>query len=309
MNTMNHPIETTALTKLYGSVKAVDRLSLQVNEGEIYAFLGLNGAGKSTTIRLLLGMSRATSGTATVLGQAVRMGSSQPWTAVGYLVESSRAYPELTVYENLKVARRLHPGTPRKAINEVIDRLGLAPYAERRAGTLSMGNAQRLGLAKALLHSPRVLILDEPTNGLDPAGIVEIRELLLSLVREQGVTIFMSSHILGEVARLAQRIAIIHNGRLLQEINIDELRRNRKKRLLVRTRDQERARAALANAGHNPVFIDGALLQLTDQKAIECPEAIATLLVGAGVPPIHLLVEEEGLEHYFLRLIGHEHKV
>lgn len=309
MNTMNHPIETTALTKLYGSVKAVDRLSLQVNEGEIYAFLGLNGAGKSTTIRLLLGMSRATSGTATVLGQAVRMGSSQPWAAVGYLVESSRAYPELTVYENLEVARRLHPGTPRKAINEVIDRLGLAPYAERRAGTLSMGNAQRLGLAKALLHSPRVLILDEPTNGLDPAGIVEIRELLLSLVREQGVTIFMSSHILGEVARLAQRIAIIHNGRLLQEINIDELRCNRKKRLLVRTRDQERARAALANAGHNPVFIDGALLQLTDQKAIECPEAIATLLVGAGVPPIHLLVEEEELEHYFLRLIGHEHKV
>ena len=123
---------------------------------------------------------------------------------MGYLVEMPHAYPELTVCENLEVARRLHPGTPPQAVSQIIERLGLGEYANRRAGNLSLGNAQRLGLAKALLHDPRLLILDEPANGLDPAGIVEIRELLLELTREQGVTVFMSSHILAEVSRLAR---------------------------------------------------------------------------------------------------------
>ena len=159
---------------------------------------------------------------------------------MGYLVEMPHAYPELTVRENLEVARRLHPGTPRAAIAHMIERLGLADYADRRAGNLSQGNAQRLGLAKALLHAPKLLFLDEPANGLDPAGIVEIRELLLELTREQGLTVFMSSHILAEVSRLAQRIGIIHQGRLLQELNMEELERNRRRRLLVRVRDVDR---------------------------------------------------------------------
>ncbi len=127
--------------------------------------------------------------------------------------------------------------------------MGLAAYADRRTGNLSQGNAQRLGLAKALLHNPRLLFLDEPANGLDPAGIVEIRELLLELTRKQGVTVFMSSHILAEVARLAGRIGIIHQGRLLQELNMDELERNRKRRLLLRARDVEAAQRALLAAG------------------------------------------------------------
>ena len=200
---------------------AVDHLSLRVAEGEIYAFLGLNGAGKTTTIRMLLGMIKPTAGCATVLGTRVRLGSREPWASVGYLVETPHAYGELTVAENLEVARRLHPGTRPEAVSRCIERLGLAPYAGRRTGTLSHGNAQRLGLAKALLHGPRLLLLDEPANGLDPAGIVEIRSLLLELTREQGVTVFMSSHILAEVARLASRIGIIHEGRLLQELDAE----------------------------------------------------------------------------------------
>jgi ABC-2 type transport system ATP-binding protein len=172
---------------------------LRVAQGEIYAFLGLNGAGKTTTIRLLLGMVKPTSGAARVLGTRIRVGERKPWGSVGYLVETADAYPELTVRENLEVMRRLRPGTARYAVNRVIERLGLAEYADRRAGTLSHGNAQRLGLAKALLHNPELLILDEPANGLDPAGIVEIRNLLIELARDQGVTVFMSSHILGEV--------------------------------------------------------------------------------------------------------------
>ena len=181
---MNWIIETENLGKRYGDVAAVDGLSLRVAEGEIYAFLGLNGAGKTTTIRMLLGMVKPTSGTTHVLQTTVRLGSRDPWADVGYLVETPHAYPELSVRENLEAARRLHPGTDKKAVSQVIERLGLGAYAERRAGVLSLGNIQRLGLAKALLHHPRLILLDEPANGLDPAGIVEIRELLLELTRQ-----------------------------------------------------------------------------------------------------------------------------
>ncbi len=300
---MNHPIETNELVKRYGDVTAVDHLSLRVDEGEIYAFLGLNGAGKTTTIRMLLGMIKPTSGSASVLGINVRPGSLEPWARVGYLVETPHAYPELTVRENLEAARRLHPGTPQQAVGEIIERLALGAYADRRAGTLSLGNAQRLGLAKALLHDPQLLLLDEPANGLDPAGIVEIRDLLRGLTRKKGVTVFMSSHILGEVSRMAGRIGIIHQGRLLQELNIDELERNRRRRLLVRSRDLEAACAALASAGH-VAMIAGQCIELQDAPAIERPDFIASLLVQAGAPPTELVAEEEDLEQYFLRLVG-----
>jgi ABC-2 type transport system ATP-binding protein len=301
---MNKPIETVDLVKRYGKVTAVDGLSLQVDAGEIYGFLGLNGAGKTTTIRMLLGMVKPTSGTATVLGCRVQLGTRRPWAQVGYLVEAPRAYPELTVYENLEVARRLHPGTKPQAIGQVMERLGLEEYAHRRARVLSHGNAQRLGLAKALLHDPQLLILDEPANGLDPAGIVEIRQLLLEITRERGVTVLMSSHILGEVSRLAQRIGIIHQGRLLQELDAAELKRNRRRRLLVRSRDREMARLALTAAGHPAAAAEDGCLALTGEAAIRAPDEIAGLLVRAGTPPTLLMVEEEELEHYFLRLIG-----
>jgi ABC-2 type transport system ATP-binding protein len=214
------------------------------------------------------------------------------------------AYPELTVYENLEVARRLHPGTERKAVNRVIERLGLAQYANRRAGILSQGNAQRLGVAKALLHDPKLLLLDEPANGLDPAGIVEIRALLLELTREQGVTVFMSSHILAEVSKLAKRIGIIHEGRLLQEMDIAGMERNRRRRLLVRAWDIETVQRALSTVGYPGEILPDGTLELNQTAAIESPDNIANLLVRAGTPPTQLLVEEEELEQYFLRLVG-----
>ena len=301
---MNWTIETEDLGKRYGNVRAVEQLSLRVAEGEIYAFLGLNGAGKTTTIRMLLGMIRPTTGIARVLQTRVRLGSREPWESVGYLVEVPHAYPELTVYENLEVARRLHPGTPQEAVGRIIERMGLAAYADRRTGNLSQGNAQRLGLAKALLHGPKLLLLDEPANGLDPAGIVEIRELLLELTREQGVTVFMSSHILAEVSRLARRIGIIHEGRLLQELSTDELERNRRRRLLLRARDVESAHRALMAAGQPAQILRDGTIELRNPSAIERPDDINCLLVQAGTPPTQLMVEEEELEQYFLRLVG-----
>lgn len=301
---MNWSIETEDLGKRYGEVHAVEGLSLRVAEGEIYAFLGLNGAGKTTTIRMLLGMIRPTRGSASVLGQHVRLGSREPWAGVGYLVETPHAYPELSVLENLEVARRLHPGTPPQAVSRVVERLGLSAYAHRRAGVLSLGNIQRLGLAKALLHNPRLILLDEPANGLDPAGIVEIRELLLELTRQEGVTVFMSSHILAEVSRLANRIGIIHQGRLLREMDVAGLESARRRRLLVQARDHTAAQQALSVAGYPAELLPDGSLALTQATALERPDEIATLLVQAGSPPMQLQVEEEQLEDYFLRLVG-----
>jgi len=301
---VNPTIETENLGKHYGDVKAVQHLSLRVAEGEIYAFLGVNGAGKTTTIRMLLGMIRPTTGHANVLHTRVRLGSREPWKSVGYLVETPHSYPELSVHENLEVARRLHPGTPREAVSQVIERMGLAAYADRRTGNLSHGNAQRLGLAKALLHNPQLLILDEPALGLDPVGIVEVRDLLRELTRERGVTVFMSSHMLAEVARLAQRVGIIHGGRLIQELSMDDLELNRRRRLLVRTRDPQAAHQALTAAGQPAEILENGTMELKARSCLDCPDDINCLLVRAGTPPTHLVVEEEDLERYFLRLIG-----
>lgn len=297
-------IETDSLVKRYGNITAVDGVSLRVARGSIYGFLGLNGAGKTTTIRLLLGMVKPTAGHVRVLGKEIRIGASKPWDAVGYLVETADAYPELTVRENLEAMRRLRRGVEPQAVERAIERLGLSAYADRRASALSHGNAQRLGLAKALLHTPELLILDEPANGLDPAGIVEVRNLLIELARDQGVTVFMSSHILAEVSRLVQRVGIIHQGRLLQELDMAELERNRRRRLVVRTRDCQTACAILRGAQFSAaVAPDGAII-IMDSAAIECPDDIATRLVQAGHAPIMLNVEEEDLEQYFLRLVG-----
>ena len=303
---MNAAIETANLANHYHGVRAVDGLSLCVEQGEIYAFLGLNGAGKTTTIRMLLGMVKPTSGEARVLGTRIRVGERKPWASVGYLVETPNAYPELSARENLEAIRRLRPGTEPQAVARVIERLGLSTYADRRAGDLSLGNVQRLGLAKALLHNPALLILDEPANALDPAGIVEIRNLLLELAREQGVTVFMSSHILGEVSRLARRIGIIHKGRLLQELDVAELERSRRRRLLVRVQSTQGAQVVLLGAGIDSEITQEDLIVVKNHSAIEHPEQINTLLVHAGHAPSMLNVEQEDLEQYFLRLVGME---
>jgi ABC-2 type transport system ATP-binding protein len=300
---MEFAIETTGLTKSFGDLKAVDGVSLKVRPGEIYGFLGLNGAGKTTTIRMLLGMIRPSAGSACVLGEAVGPHGSGPWGRVGHMVESPAAYPELTVRENLELARRLHMVPDPSVVDRAIEGLGLGHYERIKAGTLSTGNLQRLGLARALLHSPDVLILDEPANGLDPAGVVEIRELIKSVARDHGVTVFMSSHILSEVDRLASRIGIIHGGRLLEELDADKLERLRARYLEVRTRSIDGARGALLQAGFNPAMLaDRASLRLDEQRALDAPDQVASILAQAGMPPIHLALVQEDLEQYFLRL-------
>jgi ABC-2 type transport system ATP-binding protein len=249
-------------------------------------------------------MIHPTAGRVEVLGQPVTRNGRGPWRQVGHLVEAPAVYPELTVREHLEIARRLHNLSDPKATVRVIDQLGLAIYADRKAGTLSMGNLQRLGLARALLHEPALLILDEPANGLDPAGVVEIRELLQRLAHERGVTIFMSSHILTEVERLATRIGIIHQGRLIEELEAKQVETLRTRRLEIQTRDLTAARSILTNAAYGSVTTQGESLTLSDPRAVEAPDEIARLLVSAGAPPTHLAVVQENLEEHFLSLIG-----
>ncbi|MCX6842171.1 MAG: ABC transporter ATP-binding protein [candidate division WOR-3 bacterium] len=299
-------VRTVGLSKRYrGGVLALDRADLRIERAEIYGFLGLNGAGKTTAIRMLLGMISPTAGHAELFGRRVHAEAIDLWRRVGHLVETAAAYPGLTMRENLEVARRLQDARDRTAVDRAIEKLGLGEYAGRPARTLSLGNLQRLALARAMLHDPELLILDEPANGLDPAGVIEIRELLRTLARERGTTVLMSSHILTEVDRLATRIGIVHRGRMIEEQSADELERRRNRRLNVGARDLAAADAALRKAGFDPQparDADPPLLELREVRALDAPDSVAKLLAEAGAPPTHMAVAQEDLEQHFMRL-------
>ena len=301
---MEEVIRTERLTKKYKDVLAVSEISLNVRKGEIYGFLGLNGAGKTTTIRMLLGMINPSSGKAFINGRMVHSGNTGIWKDIGYLVEIPYSYPDLTVKENLEIVRCLRSLPEKKAVDSVMDKLQLTQYANRKARSLSLGNAQRLGLAKALIHEPCILLLDEPANGLDPAGIFEIRELLGSLARDHGTTVFISSHILAEISRFATRIGIIHNGVLMQEINTPQLELLCRKRLIINTLNNSKAKSVLVQNGILASETAGNMLEVNDENSISHPESIAILLVNNQVSPSLLNVVEEDLESYFLRTIA-----
>jgi ABC-2 type transport system ATP-binding protein len=297
-------IITERISKHYKDVHAVTDVSLSVRKGEIYGFLGLNGAGKTTTIRMLLGMIRPTLGAAYINGKKISADNTKLWRHVGSLVELPYSYPELTVRENLEIFRRLRFLPEKKAVDQIIDKLWLGEYADRKAKNLSLGNNQRLGLAKALIHNPDILILDEPANGLDPAGIFEIRGMLNDLAINTGVTIFISSHILGEISRFATRIGIIHEGNLIQELDSAKLETLSKKRLLINANNINMAQSILGRSGYEVVRNNENILEIKNDYAIENPDFIAELMVNAGCPPKLLKVDEEDLETYFLRVIG-----
>lgn len=295
-------IQIENVSKSFGDFQAVRNLSLEVHRGEIVGFLGLNGAGKTTTIKMLLSLLKPSSGSIYMLGSKVEPGNYKLWDKVGYLEEASY-YLELTVEENLKIARRMQRISNRGAVDRVIQKLDLENHRKKKAKNLSLGNRQRLGLAKAMIHKPKILILDEPINGLDPASVVEIREILLDLSRNYGVTIFLSSHLLEELSKLVDRVAILHKGRLVQNMKIDELERSLQKKLVIGGRDINAIRHVLNKHGYT--FTDTAeeRLELMENRALDNPEQLAELLVHNGHPPTNLNVVTENLESYFLRSI------
>lgn len=301
---MEEVIRTVNLTKQYGNKVIVDRVSISVKKGEIYGFLGLNGAGKTTTIRALLGMSKPSSGEVYLFGQRWANGNPDLSRRVGYMVEVPYAYPNFTVRDNLNLMARLRGLPVPRAVDDIMEQLKLTPYANSKAKDLSLGNAQKLGLAKALIHKPDVLILDEPTNALDPAGIVEIREMLKALASQHGVTVFISSHILEEMSKMASRIGIIHKGVLLEELTAKDFETIRRKQLMIGTKDVRKAQAIFSNAGYAVHPSAHNCLALPDDLAVKNPEHIARLLADHEVPLTMLKIEEENLEHYFLKVIG-----
>lgn len=306
---MSTVIQTNHLSKSYHGFQAVKDVSLNIKEGEIYGFIGLNGAGKTTVIRMLLGMVRPTHGACYIHNQKVHLSNHHIWNQVGYIVETPRFYPELTVEENLEIYRRLCLIIDKNVVSKVMNQLNLTQYANKKARNLSLGNVQRLGIAKALLPMPKVLILDEPVNGLDPAGIVEIRELLQDLAFNQGVTILISSHLLSEVAKIATKIGIINNGQLVQEIETVNLNQLLHQHLLIHTKDNNVALSKLLSAEYVAKMNDKGLIEISSQLAIEHPDQISRFLVYEGFPPMKLIVKKENLESYFLRVINKREEI
>lgn len=216
---MTIPLVASSLTRSFGDETAVDGVDIEVRTGEIHAVVGLNGAGKTTLMRLLLGMLKPDSGRATVLGKDAHAAPATLWRSVGHLIETPFAYPELTVLENVKASALLRGvERPHTAANDVLSRFELAHWSDRRASTLSLGNRQRLGLASSLVHRPAILILDEPANALDPAGVVFVRDLLKEHAAAGG-SVFVSSHHLDQLARVAHRITVMHRGNVVGSLD------------------------------------------------------------------------------------------
>jgi ABC-2 type transport system ATP-binding protein len=298
-----HAIETSGLTRRFGAKLAVDDLNLLAPEAGVYGFLGPNGAGKTTTIRMLLGLIRPDMGEVCLFGVPLAADRRSLMRMVGALVETPSLYPHLTGRENLEVTRRLL-GAPRKLIDDALEIVKLAQDANRRVREYSMGMRQRLGLALAMLNKPRLLVLDEPTNGLDPAGIHEMRDLIRRLPAEFGATVFLSSHLLSEVEQIASHIGIIHQGRLLFQGTLAELQAQRQEHLIIGVRHPEGAEQAmrcLTAAGWGARRRDDGMLTVSAATR-DAASRINSLLVNQGLKVFHIALAQASLEDIFLTL-------
>jgi ABC-2 type transport system ATP-binding protein len=293
---MTPPVQIEQVWKSYGSTPAVRGLSLTVPEGSVYGFLGPNGAGKSTTIRMILGLQRPDRGRVFVFGKPP---SPSALAKVGSLVEAPSLYLHLTGRENLEVHRRLL-AAPVAAIAEALDTVGLAGAAGRVVRGYSSGMKQRLGLAQALLGNPELLVLDEPTNGLDPAGIHEVRTLIRELPRRRGVTLFLSSHLLAEVEQVATHFAIIARGQLKFEGTAAELRLRNRAAIIVDVEDPERAGRVLGQLDL-AVAAEAGRIVVSPRDGYGAAE-INTLLVRAGIAVSRLTARQSTLEDAYLDL-------
>lgn len=295
-----YAIETSGLTRRFGTRLAVDDLNLLAPEAGVYGFLGPNGAGKTTTIRMLLGLIRPDAGEVRLFGVPLAADRRSLARMVGALVETPSLYPHLTGRENLEVTRRLL-GAPRKLIDDALEVVKLAQDAHRRVREYSMGMGQRLGLALAMLNKPRLLVLDEPTNGLDPAGIHEMRDLIRRLPAEFGATVFLSSHLLSEVEQIASHIGIIHQGRLLFQGTLAELQAQRQEHLIIGAKQPEQAIRCLTAAGWNAQRGDDGLLTVPASTR-DAASRINSLLVNQGLDVFHIALAQASLEDIFLTL-------
>ena len=295
-------VQTRGLCKQYGKVMRVNRLDLQVPEGAIYGFLGPNGAGKSTTLKMILGLVHPTAGSISVFGKEVNGHNRLDMLRqVGSLIESPSYYGHLTGEENLRIVQTLR-GVPEKNIREVLQIVRLDGQRGKRVAHYSLGMKQRLGLAAALLGYPRLLILDEPTNGLDPAGIQEMRELICSLPERFGMTVVVSSHLLSEIDQMADHVAIIREGELVFQDTLRALHGRSRHHLALRTTNNAVARAVLQEKSVPCQEEEGYLILpiLSDEIAAQLTRLLGTRNLGV----IRLEERQKSLEDIFLELTG-----
>ena len=298
---MEYVLQTDALTKIYGHSKAVDAVSMHVKKGSIYGFIGRNGAGKTTFMRMAAGLAAPDAGSMTLFHSK---DLEKQRIRIGTLIESPGIYPGMTAWENIEVLRRSLGITDRSRPDELLAVTGLSGTGNKKARNFSMGMKQRLGIAIALLRSPDFLILDEPINGLDPAGIKEVRDLLLQLNREKQMTILISSHILGELSKIATDYGIIRNGALIEEFDSKELQQ-RCRRCLKLSVDQPHQAAGILEQTlhiHNYDVLQPGVLRVFD--SLENPDGINQALIENGIRLKESYLAGQDLEGYFMELLG-----
>lgn len=295
-------VETNGLCKRYGKTLCVQDLDLRLPEGAIYGFLGPNGAGKSTTLKMILGLARPTSGGVTLFGQPLSdQNRMSLLKEIGALIESPAYYGHLTAEENLEILRQLR-GLPKRNIREVLSIVRLEDQKDKKVSQFSLGMKQRLGLAEALLSYPKLLILDEPTNGLDPAGIQEMRELIRTLPERYGMTVLVSSHLLSEIDQLATQIGVIVSGKLVFQDSLAVLHARGEHHLALRTTDNMRCRDLLVRRGIPTEYAEEFLLlpPLADGETAAVSRALQAEQIGI----LRLEERQKSLEDIFLELTG-----
>ncbi|MED4455270.1 ATP-binding cassette domain-containing protein [Metabacillus fastidiosus] len=300
-------IETTNLTKKFKGKTVVDNINLSIKKGEIYGFLGPNGAGKTTTIRMLLGLMKPTNGKIELFGQDVKNNHIEALRKIGSLVESPSYYGHLTARENLEALRKILQ-VPKNRIDEVLSIVRLTNDANRPVRGFSLGMKQRLGIAAAILGNPELLILDEPTNGLDPSGIHEIRDLIKNMPKQYGITVLISSHLLSEIDQIATEVGIITKGKIIYQDSIEKLRNKARPKIAIKASEMDKAKALLLTKG---ILFEKQENRLISENAND--EIVAksiSILASANISIYRVEEKRKSLEEIFLELtngggIGH----
>ncbi|MBE6133663.1 MAG: ATP-binding cassette domain-containing protein [Erysipelotrichaceae bacterium] len=294
-------IETTDLTKSFNNKKACDEVNMHVKRGDIYGFIGRNGAGKTTVMKLILGLLTPNKGNISLFGSSTNLNESRK--KIGSLVETPALYKNATALENMKRYAILFNGKEEE-IKEILDLVGLANTGKKPAGRFSLGMKQRLGIAIALLGNPEILILDEPINGLDPAGIKEVRDTILKLNKEKEVTFLISSHLLDELGKITTTYGIINNGKLVEEIDAEELKRRCEDHLLIKVNDVDKALHILKDNDLLGRYTKESDNVFTLYDNFDKASAINTLLVKNDIEVFELTPNVTGMEEYFIERLG-----
>lgn len=297
-------LQVTDLTKVFNGTKALQGINMTIEEGEIYGFVGENGAGKTTLMKIISGLVYPTNGTMQLMGASLEKDLSRARKQMGVLIELPALYPHMNAEENLTFYCKIHGIEGRHRIQEVLSLVGLSEVLTKKTSDYSLGMKQRLGLAIALINKPKLLVLDEPINGLDPAGIIEIRKVLERLASDEGVTILISSHILSELQLLATKFGFIHKGKLIKELSTEELLQSAETQICIKTSETHAAIELLKNALNIHSYKVSESGDIFISKNLTDLERLMSTFIQNSVPIEGIHLSSANLEQYYMDLIG-----